>query len=181
MLTLPDEIETLSCPPMTAQEMDATGAVWMMVPREAPCVGHASGQAANIVFGLPDDGDCVSIVGRAELVEDVERKKARWTVGARPWCSGPDDLDLLLLKLIASRIEYREGPTGVVSRTLAMADSVVAELEIAAGRQAGDQGVDEPIKVQGLTSVMTISSVARPDTQHSCFLKPQARGLPLTY
>jgi len=133
MLTLPDEIGTLSCRPMTPQEMDDTGAIWMMVSRKAPWVAHASGQAANLAFVLPDDGDYVSIAGRAELVEDVERKKALWTVGARPWWSGPDDLDLLLLKLIPSRIEYWDGPNGVVSRTLAMAASVVAGREVGLG------------------------------------------------
>ena len=133
MLTLPDEIGTLSCRPMTAQEMDAAGAVWMMASRQAPWVAHAAGQPANLAFVLPDDGDYVSIAGRVELVEDAERKKALWTVVARPWWSGPEDVDLLLLKLSPSRIEYWDGPNGAVMRTLSMAASVIAGREIGLG------------------------------------------------
>jgi len=133
MLTLPDEIGTLSCRPMTAQEMDGDGAVWMMVSRKAPWVAQADRQPANLAFVMPDDGDYVSVAGRAQLVDDALRKRELWTVVARPWWTGPEDPDLVLLKLSPSRIEYWDGPNGTVSRTLAMAASVIAGREVGLG------------------------------------------------
>jgi len=120
---------------MTAQELDAGGAVWMMVSRGAPWIAHADNAPANLAFAMPDDGDYVSIAGHVEIVDDDERKKALWTVVARAWWSGPEDPDLLLLKLTPTRIEFWDGPSGSISRTFAMAASVIAGREIGMGQK----------------------------------------------
>jgi general stress protein 26 len=144
MLTTPDDLGTLSSRPMTPQEMDANGAVWMMVSRKAPWVQHAAGQPVNLAFVLPDDGDYISIAGRSELVDDATRKKELWTVVARPWWSGAEDADLMLLKVSPVRIEVWDGPDSAVSRTLAIVASVIAGREVG----LGDKQVIEPISAQ---------------------------------
>ena len=135
LLTVADEQGLLCCRPMTAQELDGAGAIWMMVSRKAPWVAAANKAQANLAFAVPDEGDYLSISGQLGFVDEVERKRALWTVVARPWWSGPDDPDLLLLKLIPSRIEVWDGPSGAISRTLSLAASVIAGKEVGLGEK----------------------------------------------
>jgi len=135
LLTLADERGALCCRPMTAQELDGEGAVWMMVSHKAPWVANADNAQANLAFAVPDESDYVSISGRVEFVDSPERKRALWTVVARPWWDGPEDPDLLLLKLTPSRIEVWDGPSGAISRTFALAASVIAGKEVGLGEK----------------------------------------------
>jgi len=135
LLTVADELGMLSCRPMTAQEMDASGAVWMMVSRKAPWIEDADDSAANLAFAMPGEGDYVSMSGHVAIVDDSERKKALWTVVARAWWSGPEDPDLALLKVTPSRIEVWDGPNNAISRILSLAASVIAGREVGLGEK----------------------------------------------
>jgi len=135
LLTVADAQGALGCRPMTAQELDGTGAVWMMVSRKAPWLSSTNKAQANLAFAIPAEGDYVCIAGRLEFVDELERKRALWTVVARPWWDGPDDPDLLLLKLVPSSIEVWDGPSGAIARTLSLAASVIAGKEVGLGEK----------------------------------------------
>lgn len=139
MLTLQDAAG-LSSRPMTPLEMDAQGCIWFMASRRSlhsgpePGSGRSS-EAVNLAFVAPADGDYISIAGTLERVDDAERKQQLWSLAARPWFDGPQDPDLVLLRVQPSKAEIWDGPDSALSRMLGMAASVVAQREVGLGHK----------------------------------------------
>ena len=125
--------------PMTPLEIDAAGAIWFMASRKA-LAPRDGGVSAALMFADPADSDYVSVSGRLDWVDDAARKKDLWSAYARPWFSGPDDPDLVLLKVRPTRAEIWDGPDSRVGRVLAMAASIAAGHEVG----LGDKDVVEP-------------------------------------
>ncbi len=136
MLTLVEASSGLSSRPMTPLEMDGSGAIWIMASREAMRGRLGKGaQPVNLAFMGHGESDYVSIAGVAELVDDAERKQQLWSGMGRPWFDGPKDPDLVLLKVTPQTIELWDGPDSVVTRTLALAASVVAGRSVGLGHK----------------------------------------------
>lgn len=137
MLTLRDEAGRLTSQPMTPQEMDAQGAIWILLSRGATADRITrDGAAVNLAFSDEGDASYVSVSARATLVDDAERKRELWSAMARPWFpGGVDDPQLLLLKLQPEHAEVWEGPQSSVVRALAFAASVAAAKPIGLGEQ----------------------------------------------
>ncbi len=142
MLTVHEPTNGLASRPMSAIEMDETGAIWFITARDS-LPQPASGEAlsVNLAFVEPGDGDYVSIAGVADLVDDAGRKQALWTLAARPWFTGPDDPRLTLLKVTPRHVEIWDSPDNAATRVLAMAGSVVAGKPIGLG---GKTAIDVP-------------------------------------
>ncbi len=141
MLTLHEPGAGLSSRPMTPLEMDRDGAIWMIASRETLPLGSEAAPV-NLAFIGRDEGDYISVAGRAECVDDAARKKELWTAAARPWFDGPDDPKLVLLKVSPERAEIWDGPDSAVTRTLSMAASVIAGRPV----NMGHKEVVEPRK-----------------------------------
>ncbi len=137
MLTLRDPGGLLAARPLTPLEMDAQGALWFMVSRASMAAHFVAGdQAANLAFTDESKSLYVSIAGTARLVDDMSRKVALWTTLARPWFSGAEDPDLVLLCVQPRHAEIWDGPDSAVMRALAMATSVAAGRPIGLGEHA---------------------------------------------
>jgi general stress protein 26 len=135
MLTLREE-DGLNSRPMTPLEMDGEGCIWFMASRRSMHSGREpGGEAVNLAFVAPDDGDYISIAGAVTLVDDAERKQELWTLAARPWFDGPQDPDLVLLRVQPAKAEIWDGPDSALSRLLGMAASVVAQREVGLGHK----------------------------------------------
>lgn len=136
MLVLNEKGNGLCSRPMTALEMDPSGAIWFMASRKttAPILG-AGPQSTNLAFADGDDSDYVSIAGEALMVDDMARKKQLWSPACRPWFKGVDDPDLTLIQVVPRHVEIWDGPDNAVSRVLAMAASVVAGKEVGMGEK----------------------------------------------
>jgi len=134
MLTLLEDDGTLSSRPMTALHLDSQGCVWFMTSRKtwASQIG-AGNEPVNLSF--VSGGDQVSFSGHAALVDDDDRKRVLWTAAGRPWFTGPDDPDLVLLAVQLQRADIWNGPDNSVSRAIAMAASMVAGREIGLGHK----------------------------------------------
>jgi general stress protein 26 len=129
MLTLHDEAGHLVSQPMTPQEMDEHGAIWMMVSTGATADRLRAGQAGGINLSFSDErrSRYVSISGHASVVDDLERKRELWSVVARPWFpGGPEDPSLLLIRVAPVQAAIWEGPSSATVRALAFAASIVA-------------------------------------------------------
>ncbi len=101
MLTLIDERGRMLSRPMTPQEMDDQGALWMMVSRKSSTAHllRAGRPIANLAFSDERRATYVSVLGYAGLVDNLQRKRAMWSALARPWVHwGPEDPDLMLLR-----------------------------------------------------------------------------------
>jgi general stress protein 26 len=142
MLTLHDEAGHLVSQPMTPQEMDEHGAIWMMVSSGATAERLRGGDSAvNLSFSDERRARYVSISGRASVVDDIERKRELWSVLARPWFpGGPEDPSLLLIRVAPLQAEIWEGPTSATVRALAFAASIVAGKPVGLGERH-DAGV----------------------------------------
>ncbi len=136
MLTLRDSTGSMSARPLTPLEMDVDGQFWFMVSRHSLAAEFASGdQAVNLAFSDEGKSLYVSIAGSGRLLDDMTRKVALWSAMARPWFSGAEDPDLVLLRVQPHRIELWDGPNSSVMRALALATSVAAGRPIGLGER----------------------------------------------
>jgi general stress protein 26 len=125
MLTTIDVQQDLISRPMTALEMDATGALWFFTDVRSTKVAQL--KKANLAFADPDHGTYVSLAGHGEISSDRTRIKALWTAFAKPWFpDGPDSENLGLLKFVPSAAEYWDAPSSKMVRMFALAASIVS-------------------------------------------------------
>jgi general stress protein 26 len=132
MLTHPSHDGYLVSRPMAPLEMDADGALWFFVDREAQ---HGEQlRSVNLSFVDAARSVFVSISGHAEIVGNRERIEAMWTPLARPWFpGGAQSPKLALLKLVPHHIEYWDAPHSRVVRLLALAASVMTGKPVGQG------------------------------------------------
>jgi len=72
-----------------------------------------------LAFVEPPDGDkAVTVVGEAQIIPDIQKKKRVWKLAPfdlyEHFPDGPDSDDFCLLKIVIKRIEWREIGTGAV-------------------------------------------------------------------
>jgi general stress protein 26 len=70
-----------------------------------------------LAFVEPPDGDkAVTVIGEAEIIEDLEKRKRVWKLAPfdlyEHFPNGPDSDDFCVLKIVIKRIEWREIGTG---------------------------------------------------------------------
>lgn len=138
MLALRDTECRLVSQPMTPLEMDATGAIWMMTGRSGRIAQHVKANlpadTVNLAFSDEGNATYVSITARAELSDDMQRKRELWSSMALPWFpDGVDDADLTLLCLVPMQAEIWDSPDSTVVRLLALASAAVTGKPIEMG------------------------------------------------
>ena len=72
-----------------------------------------------LAFVEPPDGDnAVTVIGEAQIVPDLEKKKRVWKLAPfalyEHFPDGPDSDDFCVLKIVVKRIEWREIGTGAL-------------------------------------------------------------------
>ena len=112
MLTSAAGNGALHARPMTPQQVTDQLEAWFFVSR-------SSEQAADVArrprVNLSFDGstDWLSVAGRATVVDDRALVKEMWNPVVEAWFpDGPDDPDLVLLKVDAESAEYWKAPGG---------------------------------------------------------------------
>lgn len=130
MLTTFDrELGVLRSRPMTNQgtgdEFD--GELWFITAEDGAVAREVSDEPeVNISYAKPDDNSFVSVSGRASLVEDRARIHALWSPLYKAWFpQGPDDPNIVLLRVKVSDAEYWDGPSNKVTQLFAMARSAL--------------------------------------------------------
>jgi general stress protein 26 len=132
MLTTLDEAGELGCRPMTALEMDATGAIWFFT--DARSTKLAQLRKVNLACADTDSATYLSLSGHGEIVADAQRNKALWSPMAKPWFpDGPDSENLVLLKFVPQTAELWDGPSSKMVRLFALAASIVAGKPVGLG------------------------------------------------
>ena len=136
MMTVIEDGIHLHSRPMTPLEMDSQGAIWIMSShRTMDALLAGGGQPVNLAFMNHSDSDYISVVGHAELVDDLARKQELWTLAARPWFEGPEDPKLALIRVKPTTADIWDGPDSSLGRVLAMTASVVAGREVGLGHK----------------------------------------------
>lgn len=124
MLTSNDDEGALVSRPMSALEMDASGALWFFTDLRSAKVKHLHN--VNLSFTDQDNGTYVSVSGRGDIYVDRARIEQLWTQFARPWFpDGPESEHLALLKFVPNSAEFWDAPNSKMVRLFALAASVL--------------------------------------------------------
>ena len=142
MLTAHDEYGHLTSRPMSALEMDSSGAIWFFTDKRSAKAKHL--HVINLAFSDEDNSTYVSICGRGDLVDDRAMIERLWTEFARPWFpDGVDSPNLVLLKITPNTAEYWDAPNSKMVRMFAMAASIVSGKPVGMGDNDTLTGLSE--------------------------------------
>lgn len=134
MLTTVEADGALVSRPMSALEMDVSGALWFFTDARSAKVDRLA--AVNVAFSDESHGLYVSLSGHGEINKDRLRIQRLWTVLAQPWFpDGPDSRDLALLKFVPNTADYWDAPHSTMIRAFGMLASVIAGKPIGLGDQ----------------------------------------------
>ncbi|MBD8608863.1 pyridoxamine 5'-phosphate oxidase family protein [Aeromicrobium fastidiosum] len=123
MLTTTDSEGHLVSRPMSRQDVDLDADLWFIATRDSRKVAHIR---ANPVVGVTvtSQSSWVSISGRAEIVDDVEKLKEYWSTFAEAWIpEGPEDPNAILIHVDAETAEYWDSPGGRVASLISLVKS----------------------------------------------------------
>jgi len=114
--------------PMTLQQTDFDGYLWLFTCRNAALVADIEeNPRVNLALSNPKDNSYVSITGVAELVLDHKKSKELWTPFLKPWFpDGPDDPNLGLLKIHVESADYWKTASSKVVQLLGFAKAVLS-------------------------------------------------------
>lgn len=123
MVTTTDPDGKLTARPLTVQEAEFDGDLWFIVGRSASVSRQIAAQPA-VGVSLSSDDAWVSLAGRAELVDDLERLKEYWSPSVEAWFpDGPEDPAVTLLRVDAISGEYWGGAGGRASTLISLITS----------------------------------------------------------
>jgi general stress protein 26 len=99
--------------PMGAQALDDDGAVWFFTSAESLKV-HEIEQRPQVALSYVDTRKATYVFARgtAEIVDDRAKAEELWTSFAKAWFEGPEDPDLVLVRVQVEEAEYWNDPAG---------------------------------------------------------------------
>ena len=110
MMTSVDSDGSPRARPMWTQGDEFGGSLWFFISKEAPATQALRRDArVELSYAAPDKDLYVSVVGRAELVNDKKKARELWNTFAEAWFpGGVDDPHLELLRVDVEEAEYWE-------------------------------------------------------------------------
>ena len=104
--------------PMALQDVEFDGDLWFFTKAG----GRKAGQIArepHVNVSLSSRSSWISITGQAEIVRDTAKVKELWNAGIEAWFpDGPEDPDIVLVKVHADGAEYWDTPGAAVVSVL---------------------------------------------------------------
>lgn len=111
--------------PMATQEVEFDGDLWFFASAASPKVSEVQADP-RVNIGYAGSSSWVSVSGTAEVVRDVAKNKELWNPFAEAWfANGPEDPDVVLLKVSTETAEYWDTPGGKVASVIALVKSKV--------------------------------------------------------
>lgn len=125
MLTTTDADGTMTSRPMALQESEFDGDLWFFAARDSRKVEHLSAhEQVNVTVSSSDTW--VSLTGRGEIVDDVDRKRELWNKGVEAWFpDGPDADSIILFVVRGESAEFWDTPGGRVATVFSLAKARV--------------------------------------------------------
>jgi general stress protein 26 len=119
MLTTRSPEGELHAHPLTVQETEFDGDLWFVIGRHASAVTDIAGDArVGVSFSASDAW--LSITGTAHVVDDTARLREQWNAALEAWFpNGPEDPEVVLLKVDAEGAEYWDSPGGRIASAIA--------------------------------------------------------------
>lgn len=104
--------------PMAVQEVEFDGDLWFITKQDGRKVEQI-GRNPRVNVALSSKSSWVSLTGDAEVIHDAEKTKQLWNAGISAWFpNGPEDPELVLLKVHADGAEYWDTPGAAVVSVL---------------------------------------------------------------
>jgi len=129
---------TLISRPMAMQEVEFDGDLWFFAERSSRKVAHIT---ANPQVNVSTSGSSswVSLTGHAVVIDDLEKKRQLWNTVVEAWFpDGPEDPDVVLLRVEAASAEYWDSPGGRLASVISFAKAKLTG-------QAYDAGENERV------------------------------------
>ncbi len=118
MFTTTDDEGHYVSRPMAQQLVEDDSDLWFFAQRDSHVVGHIA-QRPHVGITLSSSSTWISIDGEAEVVEDVAKAKELWNRWVEAWLpEGPEDPNVVLIKVNAHSAEYWDTPGGRVASIL---------------------------------------------------------------
>ena len=125
MLTTVDSGGTLVSRPMARQEVDVAAELWFIATRDSRKVGHIQADP-TVSVTVSTDTSWVSLAGRAEVVDDLEKLRELWSTFAEAWIpDGPEDPNAILIRVDVESAEYWDNPGGSVATAISLVKSKI--------------------------------------------------------
>jgi general stress protein 26 len=110
---------TLTAHPLTVQETEFDGDLWFVIGRHASAVEHVQVDP-RVGVSFSSNDAWLSLAGRAELIDDNGKLKELWNPALEAWFpEGPEDPEIVLMKIHAEGGEYWDSPGGRVATLMA--------------------------------------------------------------
>ncbi len=108
--------EPLHARPMAYRKVEGDGDLWFFTKRDSRKAREIAADARTLVsFADPRRQVFVSITGRSLIVADRDKVKALWSEIYRAWFpGGPEDDNVVLIRVEADHAEYWDTPTSVM-------------------------------------------------------------------
>ena len=126
--------------PMQTQEMDFDGDLWFFTSSETHKTEEIEkDRRVNVSYAAPDSNTYVSVSGTAEILKDRAKIEELWTPIHKAWFpKGPDDPNLVLLKVNVEQAEYWDSPSSTIVQVAGFVKALVTGES--ADHQDGDIG-----------------------------------------
>lgn len=134
MLTTFHNDELRSRPMAPLQEEGKGETIWFMTSKKSDKAWEIGDNSrVNVTYCDPGSNTYVSINGTASLVDDTAKTKELWTPIAKAWFDGPEDPDIILVRVNMEGAEYWDGPSNKMVAIFAMVASAIAGHEVGWG------------------------------------------------
>ncbi|MCK5891836.1 pyridoxamine 5'-phosphate oxidase family protein [Aeromicrobium sp.] len=125
MLTTLDPDGTLVSRPMSRQEVDISTELWFIATRDSRKVEHIR-RDPTVGVTVAGDTSWVSLAGKAEVVDDLEKLRELWNTFAEAWIpDGPEDPNAILIRVDIESAEYWDNPGGRISTVISLVKSTI--------------------------------------------------------
>ena len=121
--------------PMAYRAVENDGDLWFFTNSNSRKVAELRADPTTLVgFADPRRQTFVTIMGESEIVADPAEKMRRWSELYRAWFpGGPEDEQVVLIRVRASRAEYWDTPTSAVVYAYGYVKAVVTGKPARAG------------------------------------------------
>ena len=111
--------------PMAHHLVEPDGDLWFFAERDSRVVEQITANP-HVGLTLTSNDTWISIDGDAGVVEDQAKKNELWNSWVEAWLpQGPDDPNVVLIKVDAHTAEYWDTPGGTVASLLSFAKSKI--------------------------------------------------------
>lgn len=119
-------LDRMEARPLTALDTDDTGSVWFLVSRSSGWMKALDpGRPALFTGSNDSDGSWFSVSGPIYVVDDRSRIAELWNPVAGAWFEGPDDPDLVALRVAAEELSWWDSPSSGLVRLFKIAKSAL--------------------------------------------------------